>query len=276
MSIHDMINLERYPLGDTNSKPYKALVADCRRQLAQDGCCLLPAFLKQQALEQARHEAISHAETAYQMNHYFAYDDVNDDTLARNLDDLPADHPRRFRSLTKIRFIARDEIDKENPVQRIHRWSGMCAFLQDTLELPQVYINDCPLSACVFTVAEVGELQDWHFDGNDFIVTLMLEDSERGGNFEFATGLRSPGKEDDFETISRVINGQYTKINRPDIRPGTLTLFRGRYHLHRASAVQGRGRRVMAVLSYETTPGRTGSDKYLKLFYGRTLAEAKV
>ncbi|NKB76474.1 MAG: hypothetical protein GKR96_05355 [Gammaproteobacteria bacterium] len=139
------------------------------------------------------------------------------------------------------------------------------------MALPQVHVNECPLSSCVFTVAEAGELQDWHFDGNDFIVTLMLEDSPKGGHFEFATGLRRPNREDDFESISQVIAGKYADVNRPDIRPGTLTLFKGKYSLHRASAVEGEGRRVMAVLSYETTPGRIGGNEYLKLFYGRGL-----
>ncbi|NKB63321.1 MAG: hypothetical protein GKR95_23575 [Gammaproteobacteria bacterium] len=270
MRISDCVDLERYPLDETDSPVYRELVNNCREQLDECGCCLLPEFIRPGALVQARREAIDLAEEGYQMNHHFSYDDVNDETLNRNLEDLPEDHPLRFRSLTKIRFVARDLIARDNPIQQIHNWSGMLTFLKDTMELSEVYINECPLSACVFTVAEAGELQDWHFDGTDYIVTVMLEDSHEGGRFEFATGLRHPGQEDDFENISKVIAGQSPNVNRPDIKPGTLTLFKGKYSLHRASAVEGEGRRVMAVLSYETTAGRTGSNEYLKLFYGRT------
>lgn len=273
MNISQIVDLDRYPLDEMGSTTYRKLIDDCQQQLNQNGCCLLPGFLKSDAMAQARLEAINLAKSGYQMNHHFAYDDVNDDTLARDLDDLPMDHPLRFKSLTKIRFVGRDLIHSENPVQQIHTWPQMCTFLQDTMQLPQVFINDCPISACVFTVAEAGEMQDWHFDGTEYIVTLMLEDSSEGGDFEFVTGLRQPDLEDDYDNISRVIAGQYPDVIRPDIKPGTLTLFKGKYSLHRASAVQGNGRRVMSVLSYETTPGRTGSEAYLKLFYGRSLSK---
>ena len=274
MNISEIINLAQYPLDNIDSFAYTALVNSCKQQLAEDGCCLLPGFIKSGALENAKQEAVTLAKNGYQMRHYFAYDDINDDTLNRNLDDLPENHPLRFKSLTKIRFIARDLIDLQNPIQKIHVWPNMCTFLQRVMDLPTVYTNDCPLSSCVFTVAEEGELQDWHFDGTEFIVTLMLEDSEEGGNFEFVRNLRKPGIEDDFENIAKVLNNQHPDINRPNIQPGALTLFKGKYSFHRASPVKGDGRRIMAVLSYETVPGKTGSDEYLKLFYGRTLAEA--
>ena len=273
MNICDIVDTCRYPLDYSGGAAYKKLISQCRQQLEQDGCCLLPDFLKPDALDNAKQEAITLATGGFQMNHYFAYDDVNDDTLSRNLDSLPKDHPRRFKSLTKIRFVARDLISSVNPIQRVHNWPSICTFLQDLLQIPAIYPNECPLSSCVFTVAERGELQDWHFDGNQFIVTLMLEDSNDGGYFEFVRGLREPGKEDNFESIAQVINGNYPAVSRPVIKPGTLTVFRGKYSLHRASAVEGDGRRIMAVLSYETDPGKTGTDEYLKLFYGRTLSD---
>ncbi|SVD63419.1 uncharacterized protein METZ01_LOCUS416273, partial [marine metagenome] len=248
MSISNIVDTDRYPFDDWDGAAYKKLVSRCRQQLEQDGCCLLPNFLKPNALDDAKQEAIALASGGFQMNHYFAYDDVNDETLSRNLNCLPKDHPRRFKSLTKIRFIARDLISQVNPLHRVHDWPNMSTFLRDALQIPAIYPNECPLSSCVFTVAERGELQDWHFDGNHFIVTLMLEDSDEGGHFEFVRGLREPDKEDDFESISQVINGNYPAVSRPVIKPGTLTVFRGKDSLHRASAVEGDGRRIMSVL----------------------------
>ena len=273
MRICNIVNTLRYPLDNLNGSAYRKLISRCRQQLEQDGCCLLPDFLNPNALNTAKQEAIALAKDGFQMNHHFAYDDVNDETLSRNLDSLPKDHPRRFKSLTKIRFIARDLMSPVNPIRRLHDWPNICTFLQDVLQIPAIYPNECPLSSCIFTVAERSELQDWHFDGNHFIVTLMLEDSNEGGHFEFVRGLREPDKEDKFESIAQVINGNYPAVRRPEIKPGTLTVFRGKYNLHRASVVEGNGRRIMAVLSYETEPGKTGTDEYLKLFYDRTLSE---
>ena len=54
----------------------------------------------------------------------------------------------------------------------------------------------------------------------------MLEDSNDGGYFEFVRGLREPDKDDNFESIAQVINGNYPAVSRPVIKPGTLTVFR--------------------------------------------------
>ena len=135
MSICDIVDTCRYPLGFSGGAAYKKLISQCRQQLKQDGCCLLPDFLKPDALDNAKQEAITLATGGFKMNRYFAYDDVNDDTLSRNLDHLQKDHPRRFKSLTKIRFVARDLISSVNPVQRVHNWPSICTFLQDVLQI---------------------------------------------------------------------------------------------------------------------------------------------
>merc|ERR1712176_1624202 len=43
------INLSRYPLDKSDSLEYKALVAKARAELADDGCCVLPGFLNDDA-----------------------------------------------------------------------------------------------------------------------------------------------------------------------------------------------------------------------------------
>ena len=88
-------------------------------------------------------------------------------------------------------------------------------------------------------------MQDWHFDGNDFIVTIMLEKSEQGGAFEYVTGLRSEGQPDDYDGVSAIFQGKRDNVISLPIEPGTLTLFKGKYNLHRASPVGQGDRRMM-------------------------------
>ena len=272
MDIGKIIDLERYPLNELSSPEGVRLVESCRQQLNRTGACLLPQFLSTPALQQAHRDGLEKLTQGHQVDYEFAYDDVNDDTLAIPLESLPKNHPRRYKSLTWIRFIARDLLAVENPARLLHAWPGMTQFIAEVMQL-SIYPSACPLSSCILTVAEEGELQDWHFDGNDFIVTLMLEKPDAGGAFEYVTGLRAPGKEDDFDNVNAVFEGRYQPIQVPHIEPGTLTLFRGRYNLHRAAPVAKGCRRMMAILSYEQEPGMTGSENYLKLFYGRSLAD---
>ncbi len=272
MSIEKIIELKCYPLDQLDGVAGAILVNDCRHQLEQTGCCLLPDFMLPAYLDMALWDGLSLYENAHPVNHAFAYDDVDDESMSIPLDTLPADHPRHHKSLTKIRFVARDLLDKNNPLLALHRWSGMTEFIGKVMQ-HQIYPLACPLSSCIITIAEEGELQDWHFDSCEFIVTIMLEKPHSGGSFEYVRNLRTADGADDFDGISRILKGDRDPVTRPDIEPGTLTLFKGQFNLHRAAPVDPGSRRVMAVLSYEREPNKTGTSDYLKLFYGRSLSD---
>ena len=272
MTLSDIVDLERYPLNALDSIQGQALIARCRRQLDKSGACLLPGFLSPRAIEAARSDGLARCQSAHQVDHEFAYDDVNDDTLATPLESLPSDHPRHYKSLTRIRFLARDLMHKDNPARLLHAWSGMVGFVGQVMQQP-TYQSACPLSSCILTIAEEGELQDWHFDGTDYIVTLMLEKPAQGGAFEYVTGLRTADGGDDYDGVSAVLHGQREDVISLPIEPGTLTLFKGQYNLHRAAPVAKGSRRIMAILSFEQVPDKTGSENYLKLFYGRSLSD---
>lgn len=275
MRMDQIVELERYPLDRLEGAACRDLVERCRAELEETGCCLLPGFLTPEAIAAALADADAALPRAHQVDFITTYDEGYPNPHGEPLDSLPADHPRRHPSPTYIRFIAKDLIRDGDPVKDLFHWPNMIEFAGGILGMSAIYPFACPMAGCIFTVAEKGELQDWHFDANDFIVTIMLEDAEKGGDFEYVPGLRTPDADDDFEGVRRVFGGKHPGVIRPGIEPGTLTIFRGRYNLHRASPVEGEGRRVMAVLSYEDTPDRVGVPKFQKQFYGRTLDELR-
>ena len=272
MNISQIINLDRYPLDRLDSSKGQALVKSCQNQLAQSGSCLLPGFFSNHALIKTRTDGLNKLGSAHQVDYEFAYDDIDDSTLSIPLESLPTNHPRHYKSLTRIRFLARDLMDQGNPAQLLHGWSGMTAFLTQVMQQP-AHQSACPLSSCILTIAEEGELQEWHFDGIDYIVTIMLEKPEQGGAFEYVPGLRSSNQKDDYEGISGVFQGNRDNVITLPIEPGTLTLFKGKYNLHRAAPVEKGSRRMMAILSYEQVPDKVGTENYLRLFYGRSLSD---
>ena len=109
----------------------------------QTGSCLLPDFFSRQALEATRKDGIEKLPTAHQVDYEFAYDDVDDNTLAIPLESLPADHPRHYKSLTRIRFLARDLMDTDNPARLLHTWPGMTKFIAEVMQRP-TYQSACP------------------------------------------------------------------------------------------------------------------------------------
>ena len=49
--IKEIINFEKYPINKTNSSEYKDLVQYNRDLLDNDGCCVLPNFIKEDSIK---------------------------------------------------------------------------------------------------------------------------------------------------------------------------------------------------------------------------------
>jgi predicted 2-oxoglutarate/Fe(II)-dependent dioxygenase YbiX len=108
----------------------------------------------------------------------------------------------------------------------------------------------------------------WHFDQSDFVVSIPLQDSESGGEFEFVRHIRSKDAEN-YDDVAAILRGGTKNVERMRMPPGSLILFEGRYTLHRVTRIKGQTPRLIALLSYDTKPDTDSSD-YLKMIrYGR-------
>ena len=54
--IKEIINLEKYPINDIGSLKYKELTNYTRKQLKEDGCCVLPNFIKPDSIRKMKDE----------------------------------------------------------------------------------------------------------------------------------------------------------------------------------------------------------------------------
>ena len=54
--IKEIINLEKYPINDIGSLKYKELTNYTRKQLNEDGCCVLPNFIKPDSIRKMKDE----------------------------------------------------------------------------------------------------------------------------------------------------------------------------------------------------------------------------
>ena len=41
-----------------------------------------------------------------------------------------------------------------------------------------------------------GHYFPWHFDGNEFTVSILIQEAEKGGLFQFVPDIRKPGDVD--------------------------------------------------------------------------------
>jgi len=262
MSAHDFINLKTYPIG-ADSPERVALLESVRADLERDGCAVLKGFLTADGVAALTAEAESVSEQGYRSfnrtNAYFTKDDP----------DLPADHPKRQFFDRSNAFIPADNFSPDGALRQIHDFEGFDAFIQACLQEENFYRYADPLADVIVNIAEEGEGFPWHFDTNNFTVTLAIQNAESGGAFEYAPAIRA--ETENFDEVGRVLRGQSDRVKVLELEPGDLQLFRGRYSLHRVAPLKGQRRRYVAIFSYVEEPNMVGAPERTEQLYGRTL-----
>ena len=268
MPAPDAVDLQRYPLDRLDEAPGRELVERCRAALARDGLAQLPGFLRPEAVESCAREALRCGEGAYHMDRMFRYGEGM--PYLRDESTLAPDDPRLYRIRTALRFVPGDEVPSGSPLWALYEWPPMLDFVRRALGRQALYRAPDALNSVNYLVYADGDEQDWHFDEHDFSVTILLQASA-GAGFEFVPHLRHADGED-LEGMRRAQTGSHPGLVRPPASPGTLSLFEGRYHYHRATRVQGERERLLALLQYgdrPEDPDEQSVRELNRLFYGR-------
>ncbi|MEM8595603.1 MAG: hypothetical protein AAGF76_03955 [Pseudomonadota bacterium] len=257
-----LIDLARYPIHRPGAAR-AAVVERVRESLARDGCAVLKGFLTEEGIAALTAEADSLADKAHKSfsrtNAYFTQDDPA----------LADDDPRRQFFDRSNAFIPADNFAKGGPLRSIYDFEGFDAFIQDCVEEQNFFRYADPLADVIVNMASEGNGFPWHFDTNNFTVTLAIQNVEAGGAFEYAPGIRE--HDENFEEVTRVLAGTSDRVTVLELEPGDLQLFRGRYSLHRVAPLRGARPRYVAIFSYVDQPGMVGSPERAKQLYGRVL-----
>ncbi|QIE47376.1 hypothetical protein G5B38_00610 [Pseudohalocynthiibacter aestuariivivens] len=257
-----LINLADYPI-HIPGPARDAVLARVRGALAQDGCAVIKKFLTPAGIAALTAEADSVAEQGHRSfnrtNAYFTQDDPS----------LPQDDPRRQFYDRSNAFIPADNFVADAPLRSVYDFPGFDEFIRECLQEEAFYRYADPLADVIVNMAEEGNGFPWHFDTNNFTVTLAIQNAESGGAFEYAPGIREG--DENFAEVARVLAGTSDRVKVLELEPGDLQLFRGRYSLHRVAPLRGARRRYVAIFSYVQEPGMVGAPERTMQLYGRTL-----
>ncbi len=261
-SAAHLINLTAYPIHQ-DGPDRDALLASVRADLARDGCAVLKGFLTPEGVAALTQEADGVAANGHKSysktNAYFTKDDPS----------LPGDDPRRQFFERSNAFIPADNFAKDGPLRAVHDFEGFDGFIKACLQEEKFYRYADPLADVIVNMAGEGNGFPWHFDTNNFTVTLAIQNANEGGAFEYAPHIRAGGE--NFEEVQRVLNGTSEKVKTLNLEPGDLQLFCGRYSLHRVAPLKGARPRYVAIFSYVEEPDMVGSVERTQQLYGRTL-----
>lgn len=261
-TLQGFVDLERYPIDRLDSPAGEALVASCREQLGVDGCVVLKNFVPADALARLERETLALSPRAhYNEGETNPYNSSGDPAL-------PPEHPKnRFDDRTNG-FVAGDCIGDDTIIRRIHGNVDFQRFVAAVVGMDEIHPYADPLADLVVNVLREGCQHPWHYDTNEFIVTMLTRKPEAGGTFEYAPGLRSPESEN-FPGVRAVLDGERSQLKSLDLELGDLQIFFGRYSLHRVTPVRGERERHSVIFAYAREPGFVGRPERAQRIFGR-------
>lgn len=258
----DVVDLVRYPIHDLGSAAGQALLARCRAELARDGVCSLPGFVRPDAVTAMVALAAALADTAWGSDRtHTVYFTAPDTTHG-------PDHPLAAQVRSAKHGIAYDHLPADAPLRRLYEHDDLTRFVADVLGKDELYRSADPLDALQVTTMAEGEELGWHFDNSEFSVTVMYQQAQSGGDFDYCPGLRSETDEN-HDGVRAALDEEPSVRVRLDSSPGALAIFRGHHALHRVTPVRGATARVNSVLTYGERPDMRLSDLTSTIFYGR-------
>ena len=257
-----VVDLDRYPLHDPGSPRWREVVAGVREQLATVGCSVLEDFVRPDLRPLLQQQGDAVAPRAY-------YDVETVNVYNTDPDpSLPDDHPARATMERGNAFVARDELPEDYVVQQLYTSPSFQQLVAACFGLPELHVLGDPLSGLTVNVVTPGRSHPWHFDTNEYTVSMVTRAPEAGGGFEYCPNIRSASDEH-LDDVRDVLAGGRSLVRRLELRPGDLQLFMGRYSLHRVTPVEGATARHSAIFAYSERPGVVGSVARTRQLFGR-------
>lgn len=247
----------RHPIGD---EPY---AKRCQTKLDATGALVLAAFFTSEAIERAIAESVGREHEAYYAG------SAHNVYLTPNDPAYGLDHTANRQVVSSKGLIADDQVPADSPLRRLYEDATFRAFLCSVLGVDEVFPYADELSSINVHFAPDGKELGWHFDNSSFAVTMLLQEPEAGGEFEYVADVRRNADDPAFERVSQVLDG-VEPVETLRFEPGDLVLFRGHNSLHRVTPTQGSVTRMLVVFAFNDRPGIELSESALKTFYGRT------
>jgi hypothetical protein len=256
-----LVDVARYPIDAPDAAECVALAQRCRAELDDNGVSILPGFLRADALARA----VVESEALAPLGH-------PSDVEGTPYLELPADgwepgQPRVTWEHTRLTAVAYDQFPPGSVLRALYESDELLAFLSRSLGFT-VYRYDDRLGGLNLAAMYDGDRLAWHYDQTDFVVSLAVQESSTGGDFECVPRTRTPDDER-YDDVAAILAGDASRVATVPMTPGTLMLFEGRHTMHRVSPIGGARPRYVGLFGYDRKPGTCSSELLRLIRYGR-------
>lgn len=266
IELDELIDLDRYPIDQPETDGYASIVEHARAGLRAEGCAVIKDLVRPDALATLGKEIwdrkhATHYSTQV-INPYFHF---------HHTTEWPERHPMNTFRERSSGFIPGDSWEASTAMRVMFEHRALTQFLADCLEVEELHPYADPLAGLTANILDPGQQFTWHFDTNEFAVTVLVEEADQGGLFEYVPAIRSDGDEG-FDHIQHILEDGRDGVRTLDLRPGDMQIFRGRYSLHSVSRVaEGSKSRHAAIFAYTEKPGVIGRLERTEQLFGRVL-----
>ncbi len=266
-ALAQIVNCDAYALNRPHNADWHIAVAHARAGLQQNGCSVLPDFIHPNMLSTLAQQSEMLAPHAY-----YTVETVN----AYNTDPnqaLPAGHPASITFERGNAFVARDLIPKNHLIHLLYTDLKFKQFLAACFNVNELYELSDPLAGLCVNVVQPDREHPWHFDTNEFTVSLLTKPANQGGVFQYCSNIRTPEQENLSDVYAVITGNASQRIQNLELKCGDLQLFKGRYSLHRVNKVIGDTERHTAIFAYTQQPNVIGNVERTRQLFGRVLPE---
>ena len=257
-NINSIINLINHPIDDIK------YINKCNLLIKKNSLLVLENFLSDRSLKNILNEAKQLEDKAFYCEQQHTI------LLSKQTDSLGEKDPLNRLMTSDKGCVPHDLINQKSDLNILYNSDIFKYFIKNVLNLDNIFPYDDNLSSINLNYYQKGQQLGWHFDNASFAITLMIQSSTSGGEFEYITeGRDSNADYIDKSLISNVIEGK-TKPNLLDVSQGTLILFYGRNYLHRVTPVQSETPRILITLNYNEENHIELSENARLTFFGRT------
>lgn len=268
MQLNELLDLDCYPIHEPTSAAYRYAVVEARVGLRRDGCAVVQDLLRPAAVRAISDEIVARKHTTH-----FSTQTINPYFHVTPNPDYPDHHPVNTFIERSSGFIPGDSWEPFTATSLLFHSTELARFVADCLEVDSLHCYADPLAGLTANILDPGQQFTWHFDTNDFAVTVLVDEADEGGLFEYAPMIRTADDEN-FDAIEKILEGSTDGVHTLNLRAGDMQIFRGRYSLHRVGRVPvGSSPRHAAIFAYTQEPGVIGRLERTRQLFGRVLPE---
>ena len=264
--MNEIIDLDRYPIHELKSKSGKVLLETCHNSLDSSATSSLHGFLRPDAIERAQLAMTELLPKSYRFPNVprktFPFPDPN------SANSLLANEVRGMKHDNSNNQILNYQIPNNSELRAIFLWPPFVDFIRQVRRVETLFPSQCPHLALTSKIAFEGDTDGWHYDPNDGVVTLLLQQSETGGEFEYAPNIRSDSDEN-YSGLKRLFDNPEKEARRVVQYAGTLVFFNGRNSMHRVRPVGPTVKpRIVAIFSYDSRSSQLFGESYVRMIHG--------